>query len=159
MQQTDNNSVFLRLLALVFSALVILNLAASAAPIMTDEEGLDQLGQGSEPMTETVASFLVENLGGLTTVTGILVFLLTLAMIVIAYGLFAIKDWAPTAAIYALSTDIGLKILWILLEWVADTPITDLLLAYGVVLIEGVLIAALRYYDTHHTQQPASAPA
>jgi len=137
-------------IAIVFGLLAIVNIFAAISPVLSGN--LDSADQVIEQDNEGIFAVLAEDVGGVTQVTGIPVFILGIVMLAVTYGLVQDKPWALSAAIWSLGIDIVLKAMIIIVELAVGTSLFDLWLTVLFVLVEGGLIYLMREYREQEPQ-------
>jgi uncharacterized membrane protein len=131
--------------AVLLVVLAALNLISALTAV---NPGSSELTQPAEQVDEGVANDaaledeLVEDIGGLTSNTGIAVIVISLLMIVIAVGLFTGRGW-QLGGMLALGADISFKLLNIIAQLAIGDPITDYWLPIAFILVEAVAIGLL----------------
>jgi hypothetical protein len=155
-----NHRTLTMIAAVMLVSLAALNLYSALLPINPGSSELtqpaDQVEEGVEAST-ALEDEMIEDIGGLTSNTGIAVIAISLIMFVIAVGLFTGRNW-QLGAMMALGADITFKLLNIIAQLVIGEPITDYLLAIVVILIECVAIGLLfRDWRRNQVNAPLSS--
>jgi uncharacterized membrane protein len=152
-----NHRTFTIIAAFMLVSLAALNLYSALLPINPGSSELTQPAEQVEDGVEAntvLEDEMIEDVGGLTSNTGIAVIVISLIMFVIAVGLFTGRNW-QLGGMMALGADISFKLLNIIAQLVIGDPITDFWLPILVILVECIAIGLL-FRDWRRNQ--ANAP-
>ena len=151
MTQTSTKRIVPVILLVAFAAVAMINISATVTPLITGVQNVDQRVAPEEPATPEAE--LVEDVGGITQITGIPVYFLEVVMIAVLIGLLLNKAWAVTGAAVALGIDIVLKIINMIAEISAGAAVPDLALAIALIVVDIILIYF--FVQERRTHQPA----
>ncbi len=132
--------------AIVMILIALLNLAAQfAVYVPGDETAVTPYDETRNEAVEPARDALIEDVGGLTSTTGLAVTVISMIFFVVAGGLLLGKPWGLPAQL-ALGTDITFKALNIISQLTIGDTLLDVLPAIFLIVIESALIYVLFRY-------------
>lgn len=138
--------------AIVVIVLGIINLAGVFAPVQSETNEIATPDEFEEELPPA-ESELAEDVGGISSVTGIAVLAVGIAMIGIGIGLLGNQPWDKTLLI-VLVIDIFLKSINIVIQIMMDTDRSfgNYSLALGIMAVEALVVVSIilfkRYYES-----------
>lgn len=143
------------ILRVMFALILLLNVATVLSAVSIYSSGTTE--DNTPTLTDDVggtqdAGELDEDLGGVTQVTGILTYLVIVAMLIISIGLLRNHEGGILGAGLIIAFDGLAKIFNVVAELISGTAITDLWLAFVVIVVEAVVAYGffIAYRDRRH---------
>lgn len=164
---SNNGKLLLRALGAVLLVLAFVNFSPVVSTALVGSSAVEQ--GLPEQEAETLPNELAEDIGGPTQLTGIPTYFLALVMALTAVGVLVGNRTAVVGAIATLVTDVVLKSIIVIAEWLVGTPVIDtsislILIAVNFAVI-WMLVQARRemkspaaHDTTHISRQPLSMP-
>jgi hypothetical protein len=138
MPQTPTKRVIPVILMVAFAVVTVVNISATITPLIAGVQNVDQRVAPEEPATPEAE--LVEDVGGITQITGIPVYFLEIVMVAVLIALLLNRAWAVIGAAVVLGIDIVLKIINMIAEISAGATVPDLALAIALIVVDLILI-------------------